>query len=444
MDDRRRSAAGVAEGAKPLSAEEQRDLLLEIARRSRGTLDLVQILDRLLDAVGAVVDYDAAGIFALTEVLERGSAPPDSRIAGVARRGYVERPVTEDRMLSLGEGLVGYAIAQDTSVLVPEVRSDPRYIVGRREARSELVVPIRVDGRAIAALDVESDQPAAFGERDLGRLEFFAEAAALAIEKAILHRRLLELDQIDAQLRLAREVQLGLLPRGAPEVEGWEITGLYRPSLELAGDLYDHFELSGGRWGLVIGDVAGKGVPAALIMSTFRALLRARRSSAGLDAGGPARTLAGVSRLLRETATGRGFVTCCYAALQPATGELVYASCGHPAGIVARHDGSFEELDNCGPALGVFEHEEIVERRLTLAPGELLLLYTDGLTEAANPVGEPFGPDRVRTLLSRARAKPAARLADELVRRAADHVAAPDLTDDLTLLVVRRLPATAS
>jgi sigma-B regulation protein RsbU (phosphoserine phosphatase) len=432
--------SGVAESARPLSAEEQRDLLLDIARRSRGTLDLQQTLDRLLDAVGGVVEYDAAGIFALTEVLGRGDGPPAARIVGVARRGYLERPVADDRMLSGGEGLVGHAIRAGISVLARDVRREPQYIIGRRETLSEVVVPIRVDGRAIAALDVESDRLGAFDESDLVRLEFFAEAAAMAIEKAILHRNLVELEQIGAQLKLARQVQMGLLPAGPPEIPGWEVAGMCRPSLELGGDLYDHFELSGGRWGLVIGDVAGKGVPAALIMTTFRALLRARRSREDLESGGPARTVAAVSRLLRETATGRGFVTCCYAALAPATGELVYASCGHPPGLVLRRGGTIEELVNCGPALGVFEHEEFVDRRLTLDPGEVLVLFTDGLTESENPDGEPFGGERVRAALAGLRRAGAAAVADGLARSVVAFAAPAELGDDLTLLVVRRLP----
>ncbi len=449
------------EARRQSSAEERCALLLEIARRSRGTLDLGEIFDRLLDAVGSVVDYDAAGIFALSELLAQPGRPVVGRIAAVARRGYEERPAAEDRMLSAGEGLVGKAIRTGRSVLVRDVGSDPYYVVGRPGTQSEVVVPILFEGRSIAALNVESDRLAAFEPADLERLEFFAEAAAMAIEKALLHRRLVELEQVGAQVRLAREVQLGLLPPAAPELPGWEVAGVCRPSLELGGDLYDHFPLDQGqpnpsgrpdgsagrrRHGLVIGDVAGKGVPAALIMATFRALLRGRRdpdASGPPGEGGPATTVARVSRLLRESTSTRAFVTCCYAQLDPANGELVYASCGHPAGLVARAGGAVVELENCGPALGAFGEESFVERRLRLDPGDCLLLYTDGLTEALDPAGEPYGSDRVRAAfveLAHRREISALQLADELVHRVTEFVACEHLADDLTLVVVRRLP----
>lgn len=432
-----RESGGRGRPERQLGAEEKCALLLEISRRSAGTLDLARTLDLLLDAVATVVDYDAAGIFALNADLYPERSRPRGVIAGVARRGFRDRPLDEDAMLSGGRGLVGHAIRSGQTVRVPDVRLDPRYVVGREETLSEVAVPIAVSGRTVAALDVESDRLAAFGEREVASLEFFAEAAALAIEKALLHRHLLAAGQVETQLRIAREVQDGLLPAAAPELPGYDLAGRCLPSLELAGDYFDFLPCPDGRLGLVIADVAGKGVPAALIMATFRALLRSRHELGD----SLAETVGSVGRLLRESAAPRAFVTCCYAVLEPASGRLAYASCGHPLGLVARAGGGLEELENCGPALGVFADALHVEREVRLAPGDRLLLYTDGLVEAADAAGEQFGGERLRALLTEGRGLTAAALVDRLVAGVRGFAASPQLADDLTLLVLGRAAA---
>lgn len=422
-------------GVRELTAEAKYRLLLEVARRSRGTLDLEETLDHLLDAVASVLDYDAAGIFALNEDLVAIRERPEGRIAGVARRGFPARPVAEDEMLSSGRGLVGHAIETGRSILVPDVRREPRYVEGRPGTLSEIAVPIAVDGRTIAALDVESDRLAAYDERDVAALEFFAEAAALAIERAMLHRELLDKEQLETQLRIAREVQVGLLPQAAPERAGWQIAGICRPSLQLGGDYFDYLELGGGSLGLVVADVAGKGVPAALIMATFRALLRAR-----LDVDTrPATVVADVSRLLRGSAGARAFVTCCFAVLEPTSGRLAYANCGHPPPLLLRAGGAIEELANSGPVLGIFPDATFEEREATLAPGDGLLLYTDGLIEARDRRGEQLGLERVTRVLGAALPDAPARWVERLVELARGFSAPAELADDLTLIALRRL-----
>lgn len=436
MNANRRTETTTTGARRELTAEARLGVLLEVARRSRGTLDLEETLDHLLDAVATFLDYDAAGIFALNEDLYAASDRPRGLIAGVARRGFPQRPVEEDEMLSSGRGIVGHAIRSGHAVLVRDVREDPRYVEGRPGALSEVAVPIAVDGRTIAALDVESDRVDAYDERDVERLEFFAEAAALAVEKALLHRHLLEKEQLEHQIRIAREVQLGLLPQAAPSVPGYALAGLCLPSLELGGDYFDYLPFADGRVGLAIADVAGKGVPAALIMATFRALLRAAaepESSLGA-------TMTRVNLLLRGSAAPRAFVTCSYAVLDPATGVLAYANCGHPPPLHVRADGRIEELANCGPVLGVFPDAEFEERQLELAPGERLLFYTDGLVEARDAVGEELGAERLKREVEARRGAPLERLERELVDGVRAWVGSERLADDLTLLSIERRP----
>ena len=290
--------------AEGLSAEAKYRLLLDLSRKVRGTLDLGETLDRLLDSVRAIVDYDAAGIFVLNEDVFAGHRRREL-IAGVARRGFEERPPETDPMLSRGTGITGHVIRTGESVVARDVRLDPRYVVGRASTLSEIAVPITVGERTIGALNLESDRCGAFGEAQLEALRFFAEAAAVAIDKAMLHRSLLEKQQLEAQLRVAHQVQSRLLPQAPPSVDGYDVAAVYIPSWELAGDYYDFFRLPEGRLGLVIADVAGKGVPAALIMATFRALLRAQVASGAALAEIAAR----LNRLLRDDCRPHGFVT---------------------------------------------------------------------------------------------------------------------------------------
>jgi sigma-B regulation protein RsbU (phosphoserine phosphatase) len=426
---------------RPLNDEARCALLLEISRRSRGTLDLGETLDLLLDAVATVVDYDAAGIFALNEDLFPHRNRRHGVIAGVAHRGFLSRPAVADEMLREGRGLVGHAIRSGRPVLVPDVRQDPRYVVGREQTQSEIVVPITVDGRTIAALNLESDRIGAFDLRHLAALAFFAEAAALAIEKSMLHGHLLALqrekDERDRQLQIAREVQAGLLPTAAPPLPGWDLAGRCVPSLELGGDSFDFFPLPDGRVAVVIADVAGKGIPAALIMATFRALLRAR-SESGDD---PAAVVADVGRLLRASVASRAFVTCCFANLDPASGEVLYASCGHPLGVLERASGRREELVNGGPALGAFDGASYASERTELRPGDRLVLYTDGLTEATTPAGEPLGLAPLLACLTRYPRASATTLVEAILSETRQVADEDHLADDLTLVVVAREPA---
>ena len=422
-------------GGERLTAEAKYRLLLDLSRRVRGTLDLGETLDRLLDLVRSVVAYDAAGIFVLNEDVFSGQRRREL-IAGVARRGFDEHPPEADPMLTRGLGIVGHAIRTGECVVAPDVRLDSRYVVGRASTLSEVAVPIRVGERTIGALNLESDRCGAFGDAHLETLRFFADAAAVAIDKAMLHRSLLEKQQLEAQLRLAHQVQSRLLPQAPPAVDGWDLASVYIPSWELAGDYFDFLPLPGGRLGLVIADVAGKGVPAALIMATFRALLRAHVAS-----GAPVSAVADdLNRLLRAECRPHGFVTCFLAVLDPPTGHLTYVNCGHVPPLLVTPSGGAEELAEGGPVLGVFEKAVYVSREVTLEAGAALVLHTDGVVEARGPGGEELGVDRLRTLVAGGLARGARAVAEDVVAAVRNFTGAEGFEDDFTLVVVERRP----
>ncbi|MBP1693525.1 MAG: Serine phosphatase RsbU, regulator of sigma subunit [Chloroflexi bacterium] len=419
---------------KKLTSTRKYQLLLEISQHTLDTFDLEQILDVLLDEVQTLVDYDAAGIFVLNRtVLPPRLQHPRQLIAGVALRNYREKEESE-RLLRYGEGLVGYAIRTGESVIIPDVSKDPRYVIGRKSTRSEIDVPLFLGDRPIGALNLESDRLGAFDENDAAMLRFFADAAAITIDKAVLHQNLIEMEQIEGQLKTARAVQAHLLPSKPPQIPGYDIAALYLPAYEIGGDYFDFIPLPGDKLGLAIADVSGDGMPAALVMASFRALLRTH-AQGGLN---PAWIAEMINHMLPNFSGRDDFVSCLYSTLDPVNGELIYVNCGHNLPIHVPYRSPMQNLVRSGPALGMFEGARYESSHLCLGPGDLILLYTDGLTEAANPAGDTFDTDRLEGLLRQNADLPANLLIQTIVQAARQFIGYEVFLDDVALVMIRR------
>ena len=422
---------------KKLTSQRKYQLLLQISQQTRDTFDLDQILNILLDEVKLLVDYDAAGIFVLNRtVLPPRLQQPRQVVAGVVLRNYYLEE-HRNRMMRYGEGLVGYAIRTGECVMIPDVRKDSRYVVGRQSTRSEVDVPLFLGDRPIGALNLESDRVAAFDKRDLKILRFFADAAAITIDKAMQHQNLLEMEQIEAQLKTARAVQAHLLPTSAPQIPGYDIAGLYLPTYEVGGDYFDFIPLPGNQLGLAVADVSGDGLPAALVMSAFRALLR---TLAGSELT-PAQIAEKINRMLPDFSGRDDFVTSFYGLFEPGAGQLTYVNCGHNPPVHLHRTGEADMLKRSGPALGMFTGSRFETHQLTLSHGDLLLLYTDGLVEARNPAGEFFETGRLEALLRQNATLPAADLIQAIVQEARQYIGYEVFLDDVALVVVKRLIA---
>ncbi len=248
-----------------------------------------------------------------------------------------------------------------------------------------------------------------------------------------LEQEMRERERIEQELRVARSIQQASLPKEVPELEGWEISPLYRPAREVGGDFYDFHPLSDGRLGLVVGDATGKGVPAALMMSTTCGMLRAVAQSSDHS---PGEVLERVNEALCPNIAPNMFVTCFYGVLDPAGGHLTYANAGHNLPC-CRHENLATELRARGMPLGLMPGMSYEENETTLELGDSVLFYSDGLVEAHNPQGEMFGTPRLRSLL----AEPArgakdltAILLKELGRFTGEGW---EQEDDVTLLVLR-------
>jgi serine phosphatase RsbU (regulator of sigma subunit)/predicted ester cyclase len=214
-----------------------------------------------------------------------------------------------------------------------------------------------------------------------------------------LEQEMRERERIEQELRVARRIQQASLPEEVPQLEGWQISPLYRPAREVGGDFYDFHPLSEGRLGLVVGDATGKGVPAALVMSTTCGMLQL--AAQGLDSSSPGEVLVRVNEALLARIPTNMFVTCFYAILDPNSGTLRYANAGHDPPHVRRSDDNTEELRARGMPLGLMPGMEYEEEVASLREGESVLFYSDGLVEAHDPEGQMFGFPRLRALVAK-------------------------------------------
>jgi serine phosphatase RsbU (regulator of sigma subunit) len=343
-------------------------------------------------------------------------------------------PPDDDPMLRSGKGIIGHVIHTGEVVSAPDVGRDPRYVAGRAATRSELAVPIVSEAGVIGCLNVESDRASFFTPADAELLQFFASAAALSIAKALLHRQVLEKQRLDDQLKVAHEVQSGLLPGAPPDLPGYDVAAVNIPTQAIGGDYYDYVPLDGDRLGLVVADVSGKGVPAALIMATFRAALRTEmRRRARLPA--VASQLNGAVLEFRDAAR---FVTAVCGVLEAASGRITYVNCGHNPPLLLRHGGGRETLRRGGAALGLFAGERFRSGTADLEPGDSLVLYTDGVVEPADGRDEEFGVERLEATIRAASERPASEMLRSVLEATRAFSGRDRYDDDFTLVVVKR------
>lgn len=313
----------------------------------------------------------------------------------------------------------------------------PVAVAANLAAGAVIAVPLLARADLAGMMLVEAiENPAALSPRLFDILIGIAHQAGVAIERAWLQEAELARQRLETELALARAIQRGFLPETVPTVPGYEIAAVWEPARQIGGDFYDVIPLPDGRLGLVVGDVADKGIPAALYMALARTTMRlvaARNPS-------PAAALQRVNTAILDTTYSDLFVTIYYAILDPATHEVVYASAGHGLAVHVTA-GNVRFVRGRGSALGVLPTIAIAEERLQLAPGDYLVLYTDGLTDAVNPALEDFGEARLIAFLEAHRGLAATALADHLL--AAVHAWCDEAPrfDDYTVLVVRRVAA---
>jgi phosphoserine phosphatase RsbU/P len=256
---------------RELSTEDKLRMLLDITKTISRSLDLDEVLNLVMDTLGSLLPYDAAGIYLIDQSPEPGN--PYIFKSKVIRGYEISFELIEPR-LRIGEGFLGRVAETGQAIISPDVSLDARYFPARTRTRSEMIAPIISNEKVIGVFDLESDTLNAYDMDDLAVLQMLTSQVAIIIEKVRLHDQLVEQKRIQAQLEIARQVQLELLPDSDPRIENFDVSAYIFPAEEVSGDYYDWVTIFEDQIGIIVADAVGKGIPAALLMSFLRASLR--------------------------------------------------------------------------------------------------------------------------------------------------------------------------
>lgn len=367
-------------------------------------------------------------------IMMRDEGSEDLRVA-VAR---LRDRVGEVGEIRVSRNVLDEVVIRGKSVLTSDAQHDPRFATGTvvlQGVRSVLAVPLGVSEKVFGI--IYADSPIAegrFTEDHLKVLTTLASVAAIRVENARLVEARLERERFERELALASEIQQRFQPAAPPHVDGYELQGISFPCYEIGGDYYDFIEREDGRLVIALGDVSGKGTAAALLMSSLHAAIHAQSASHDSLVA----TISAVNRYLADNIPANRFVTLFYAELDPHSGALSFLNAGHNPPLIVHSAGTVEQLASGGLPLGIKRDAEYREGRTQLQRGDVLVIYSDGVTEAVSPTGEEFGATRLYEVVSRNIEGSAAGIRDRIESSLTKFAQGTSAADDITLVIVKR------
>ncbi len=406
------------------------ETLAEIGRDLSSILDLSVLLPQVARTMKKVIHYRTFGILLLDET-------------GTTLE--MKHAVRYDDQVSLkrvpiGQGLVGYAAQHKTPVIVSDVTKDPRYIKVVEDARSELVVPLLVKDRCIGVFDLESPEIGAFNKGHLEILTPLAASAAVAIENARLYDEIRHSqERLEKEVRFAQRVQQALFPVALPKkIKHLDAAWRFEPARELGGDLYDFLAAEPNALTVAVGDVSGKGVPAALYSAFAAELIRSRtyRRRYTTSRSTPSEILASMNRILHERQLYEYYCTLCYAVFDFKRRQVTMANSGLPFPIHCRPDGC-GQINLPGVPLGSFPEITYDEVTVPLNPGDVFVFCSDGISEAMDADGTEFTSPRLLEVVERSRALPAQGMVDAIFQAVKEFCGSAEQNDDRTVVVLK-------
>jgi len=408
------------------------ETLAEIAREFGAILNLDELLTRIANLARRVIDYRTFGILLVNEETNE----LEMKVA-VRYGDKINVP-----RVKLGNGIVGYAALHKVAVNVPDVAADPRYIRVVEDARSELVIPLMVQDRCIGVIDLESPELDAFGKSQVEIVTLLASQAAVAIENARLYETIRANEvRLEKEIRFAQRVQAALLPVELPKrLKQVDVAARFAPARELGGDLYDFLAPEPNSLVVAVGDVSGKGVPAALYSAFAGELIRSRtfRRRYAPERFGPAGVLASTNTILHERQLEEYYCTLCYAVFDFKRRTMTMANSGLPYPIRCS-DGRAEQITLPGVPLGSFAGSTYDEVSFDLAKGDLFVFCTDGVFEANDALGREFGAERLLQVVGATRTSTAREIVDAIFTAVQEFRGDTPPNDDMTAVALKIL-----
>lgn len=400
------------------------EVLNDISRELTSILNLDQLLKRVGDLLSRLIDYQMFSILLV-----------DSTGAKLEHRFSLRFQETSNLKhdIPIGEGLVGYAARHAQPVLVRDVAKDSRYIELNPETRSELCVPLLYQDRVIGVLDLEHTRRGYFTEDHMRTVSTLAAQIAIAIENARLYERIhKEERRLERDLAMARELQTRLLPATCPTVANAQIAARFVPARELGGDMYDFLQYSGGRTAIAIGDVSGKGAPAALYAALAAGILR---SHAAQELH-PAEMLSALNFSLQDRPVDAQYISLIYAIWDEKSNQLRIANSGLPRPIYC-HQGQTSIVETTGLPLGLFRHADYDDVVIQAAAGDVFVFISDGIIDAGNQSGQIFGRQRVEEVVRQHHQRSADDIVSAIFAAASGFSTGTEAFDDQTVLAIK-------
>jgi sigma-B regulation protein RsbU (phosphoserine phosphatase) len=410
--------------------------LLDLSNQLLSRTDLNDLMDYLVGQIRSLLRVDAVALLLPGKYL--------NQLDFSAATGWYHDPVANKRRIPADQGSRSGQVMESRRPVViksfdenndfPDLAVDWLSPEGFKAA---VFVPLVAQENSLGVLAIHSRVQRRFDDEEIRFLQLMANQAAIAIEKARLQQDEIARQKLEKELAVGRQIQLSLLPKSCPIIPGWEFCDIYKAARQVGGDLYDFFELPGqpGLLGLVIADVSDKGVPAALFMGISRTLIR----SAALSGVSPLMALEEANqRILSESETGF-FLSAFYGILDIETGRLIFSNAGHNPPLVYRSgSGEFLSLSTDGIVLGVLDQIALEESEVTFSPADLLICFTDGVTEAMNADLEEFGLGRLQEAIAVCADGSASEVLESIVSAVENFTGQADQFDDFTLFVVKR------